>query len=529
MNKIYLKRFISRALLGLVVVAVLSACATSPSTGEPSFEVQLTKRNLQIVQGSSLDFQVQLNRNGFTDPITVTASELPAGVTAGAVTTTGSTATLRFLAADDAAQGDSKRVSIFATAGGKTSETVTTSLSVRGTPGALDTTFSGGRVTIPSFTNRARAALTPDGGIVHVASDSSGKNISLTRLTSDGKPDPNFPTRILDLAPGQSEFVGGVAVQPDGKIVVGVQLGSTQPGISSLGVARFTPQGELDPSFSGDGITTLDSSQTFSGLAVNALALGPDGKIVVVGSASIDARRFVLAARFTPDGQPSMGSSGFRFDSPETDRNSDAKEVIVAPDGSFIVAGVTQVGTSTSRGFVSRYLVDGTKDTAFGQAGHVIIDFSDNINDDIISATVTALALQPDGKIMVAGRARHASDVFDSMAVARLLPDGSRDKSFSGDGSLLLEGQTSADILLEPNGRIVVAGTTSDRDEEDFVVTRFEPDGKFDLSFGNEGRRITDFGITNDLVSTLLRASNGRLILVGSSDFINLALARYWP
>lgn len=521
MNRSNLKRFVQMVVVGLTTL--LSACATSPSVGEASFEVQLIPgRSLQIVQGSSTDFVVQLNRDRFTDPITVTASELPAGVTAGAVTTTGTTATLRFLAAADALQGETKSISIFATADGKTSETVTTSLAVRGAPGALDTTFSGGRVTMPtSAPNTAAfigAVLAPDGGIV-VVTAGADSTTTLTRLTADGKPDPNFPVRTVNLAPGR-EIIGGIVVQPDGKLIVAARLESAQLNNDfSLGVVRFTAQGELDPSFSGDGKTTLAVNSPL----VNAVTVAPDGNIVVVGSIFDGKSRKALVSRFSSDGQPNLGMGVFitdSFDSPETSE-AHANDVVVAPDGSIIVAGETRIVKSRQL-VLARYRSSGLLDPSFGASGYVIPKFGGGIN----TSTAEAVILQPDGKIIAAGSARNINNE-PLLNVIRLLPNGSFDSSFSGDGLLFLTDVFPSNLLLEPNGRIVIGGTTS-TGENDFALTRLEANGKLDLSFGNGGRQTTDFGGTNDLVRALLRTSDGRFILMGFSNN-DLALARYWP
>ncbi len=522
MNKTYLQRFTAQALLGFWVTAILSACATDPITREPSFEVQLTGRSLQIVQGSSTDFQVRLNRNRFTDPITVTASELPAGVTAGAVTTTGSIATLRFLAAADAAQGETKSVTLFATAGSKTSEAVTTALSVRGAPGALDTTFSGGRVTIPDSIDLEAAALAPDGNIILVGTNRGDTDLSLLRLTADGQPDSAFPTRTFRLAPSRT-FVGGVVVQPDGKIVVAVDLESV-PGQSSLGAVRFTAQGELDPSFSQDGIATLGGIQSSS---LGAVALAPDGSVVVAGSMFNGQNRDFLLVRFSAVGQPNLGAAGFITDSFGASNDS-ISAVAVALDSSIVVTGQTQFNNGTSRFILARYLNDGTKDGSFGEAGHFTAEF----NDDISSSAGRAIILQPDGKIIAAGFV--STSAFSGLGLIRLLPDGKADASFGDDGVTILDfepSNISADgtsLALEPNGHIVVTGTVFNFNNSDFALARLESNGKLDLSFGDEGRQTTDFGGTNDRLNTLLRSSSGRLVLVGSSGN-ELSLTRYWP
>jgi uncharacterized delta-60 repeat protein len=522
MNKHYLRRFAQTAVFGLLLI-VLSACAASPNTETElsGFQLQLPGRSLQIVQGSSTDFVVQLNRDRFTDPITVTASDLPAGVTAGAVTTTGNSATLRFLAAADAVQGDTKSISIFATADGKTSEAVTTSLAVRGAPGALDTTFGGGRVIFRSNVSLEDVALAPDGGIMLVASPSGSERFTLAKLTADGKIAPNFRSRSFNLAPGR-DFVGGLAVQSDGKIIIAMTL-EQAAGDSTLGVVRLTPTGDLDLSFSDDGIATLSGIR---GPSVSAVTLAPDGSIVLAGSMFNGQDRDILVARFNSAGGANLNLSGSITDS-FGQSNDLANAVAVTPDGSIVIAGQTQLN-GINKFILARYKTDGTKDTSFGQAGHVTVDF----NDDISSSAGQTLTLQPDGKIIAVGIA--SNSVFGGLGLVRLFPNGQPDRSFGDEGELILDFEplrvsgNGTNVILEPTGRIIVSSTASSFNGGDFALARLEPNGKLDLSFGNGGRQLTDFGGSDDRVNSLLQTSDGRLLLVGSGNN-ELKLARYWP
>jgi uncharacterized delta-60 repeat protein len=494
----------------------LTACPESPKAQPPGFSLLFDGKSLQVTQGSSTELEVRLKRDRFTDPITVTASDLPAGVTAGAVTTTGSSLTLRFLAAADAVQGDAKSVSVFATAGGTTSEVVKTPLSVRGAPGSLDTTFNGGRVTTSSSSSFVNAAFTPDDRIVLVGPSPDFATTVLARLNADGKPDSTFLIRTFDLALGQ-DFIGAVAVQGDGKIVVAFRTGADASGLSSLGVARFTPQGALDPSFSGDGIATIQAGVA---VLVKTVSIAPDGQIIVGGSIANGADREALVARFSPNGQPNLGAKGFITDSFGSSDDS-ANAVAAPPDGSIIVAGAARQ-LSQSQLVVARYRSDGSKDAAFGQDGHVRPKFG-LVND--VSARV--VALQPDGKITVVAFGQRTPDVFSGTVVARLLSSGNPDPSFSTNGTTFLDDLFPSSLIFEPSGRLVIAGTTLRTFEADFAVTRLEPNGTLDFSFGNDGRRTTDFG-GSERGLALSRTLNGRIALVGSTDD-HIALSRYWP
>jgi uncharacterized delta-60 repeat protein len=531
----FFKLRIQVGVLGLAVA--LTACPITPPSPpenpppatppqpptQSAFSLEPITTPVQITQGSSAELDVRITRDGFTDPVAVAVNDLPAGVTVGALTITGTSGKLRFLSSTDAAQGGPFSATVIATAGGKTKETKL-ELSVRGAPGALDTTFNGGRVTgLFGGVRVAGAAFTPDGKIVIALSLNSDKNFALTRFTADGKLDSTFSDgrgKIFDLAPGR-DFIGGIAVQPDGKIIVAAALEAAQVGTFSVGAARFTPDGVLDRSFARDGISTLEVG---AGPSIDAVALAPDGRIVIAGSVFNGQDRDFLLARFNPDG--SAGFDGaFRTDS-FGPSNDNALAVAIAPDGGIILAGQAQ-SNGTSQFVLARYKgSDGFKDASFGKSGHATVFF----NDEITRSSARALTVQPDGKIVAAGFA--ASVASTGMGVARLLPDGKPDSSFAAQGALILGFDPSqvvaSGVALEPNGKIVLAGDASSATNTDFALARFEPDGKLDLGFGNGGRQTTDFGGTDDRMTTLLRAADGRIVLIGSNGS-GLALARYWP
>jgi uncharacterized delta-60 repeat protein len=509
----------SLGVIGLIIG--LTACPTPSTAPEPGFSLKLLAGGVQVIQGSSAELEVSLNRDRFTDPITVTASELPAGITAGTVTTTGTVVKLRFAATLDAIQGDAKPVTVFATAGGKVSEVARASISVRGAPGALDTTFGGtGRLNFRSSGDDRfiGVALAPDGKMVMVISNFRDSLTTVLRLNPDGTTDPTLRKR-LNLASGR-ETIGGVAVQPDGKIVLAGGFEGAQTSQFSLGVARLTAQGALDSSFSDDGIFTLPVPSA----SVGAVTLAPDGSIVVAGSSFNGTDRDFLLTRVTSDGRQGFGGNGFRTDSFGTS-NDVASSVAVQADGSIILAGRAQTPVR-SQFVLARYRADGVKDSLFGQLGHVIVEFNDEIN----SAAASALAVQPDGNIVTAGFANSNSSTglrFAGMGVARLLTNGKPDLSFSSDGTLILGEDQVSGMTLEPNGRILIGGFATGVGGQDFALTRLEPNGKLDLGFGIGGRQVTDFGGTDDRVVSLLLAGDGRLILAGSSDG-DIAFARYW-
>jgi uncharacterized delta-60 repeat protein len=322
--------------------------------------------------------------------------------------------------------------------------------------GSLDAGFGAGGVVTTDLgaTDQAFAVVVqPDGKIL--AAGRRGSDVGLARYNPDGSADSTFGTGGRATANfGGTELALAAAIQPDGKIVVAGR--SNAGGNFDFLVARFNPDGSLDPSFGAGGRVTTD----FSGGSVDrafALALGPDGKIVVAG----DSDANFAVARYNPDGSldAAFGAGGKVI---TTFGGADqASSLGIQADGKIVVAGHTDNGTSTDFA-VARYNPDGSLDAAFGSGGRVTTNFTGS-SDDVASAA----AIQFDGKIVVAGNAE------ENFAVARYNPDGSLDVTFGTEGKVTsdLGGEDVAHAMaLQADGQIVVVGESSDN----FALARYQ-------------------------------------------------------
>jgi uncharacterized delta-60 repeat protein len=174
----------------------------------------------------------------------------------------------------------------------------------------------------------------------------------------------------------------------------------------------------------------------------------------------------------------------------------------------------------------------GDLDTSFGSNGMVRTSFGSGT-----SGVVNAVAIQPDGKIVMAGTSFGASGDED-FAVARYLPDGTLDTSFSGDGRVSTDFGNSFDqgmaIAIQADGKLVVAGGSAVPGSQwDFAVARYFPNGAPDHSFGGDGKVRTNFegsppSGSDDFPRALIIQPDGKLVVVGGSDS-DVALARYLP
>lgn len=355
--------------------------------------------------------------------------------------------------------------------------------------GSLDPTFgSHGRVTTRLVSDR-----TPTGPAWALARQRDGKiiaaghgfpgTIALVRYSRSGRLDPGFGTGGIvqtKFSDSERHSVGAydVVLQPDGKIVaVGAYLASQQGRLpdEAFALVRYRSDGTLDPSFGTGGKVT-----TATGGVAHAVALQPDGKIVVAGSSERSSRAFAVA-RYRTDGSldPTFGSAGIvetRLGSPEPDG---AWAVMLQRDGKIVVVVTRHVFT------LVRYNRNGTLDSSFGSRGIVKTGFGAGS-----FASAKAAALQRDGRIVVVGwYYRYPKWEF---ALARFRANGSLDRSFGVGGRVTTSFRSAAPktlrgredsahaVAIQPDGMIVVAGegginkvTTREPRKTKFEIARY--------------------------------------------------------
>src|SRR5262245_12272309 len=280
-----------------------------------------------------------------------------------------------------------------------------------------------------------------------------------------GNLDPAFGTDgVARASLGSSDSGEAIALQRDGKIVV---AGSALKGISWVfALARFSPDGSLDRSFGACGTTTTAFA---TDAYAHAVALQPDGKIVVVGQVSYST---LALARYRPDGSldPSFGSGGKLMLS--IGDSSFGYGIAIEPDGKIVIVGAAAVGSSD--GFaVVRLNPNGSPDPGFGSNGVTITKIDEG-------SGAWAVALQPDGKIVAAGYSAQTIG-FSRFAVARYDAQGSLDVSFGVNGTVTTPGHEYGGLAnalaVQPDGKIVVAGNDSSRGLARLRLTR---DGALD-------------------------------------------------
>jgi uncharacterized delta-60 repeat protein len=185
----------------------------------------------------------------------------------------------------------------------------------------------------------------------------------------------------------------------------------------------------------------------------------------------------------------------------------------IQSDGKIVVAGYSQNDAGAFDFVVVRYNADGSPDTSFNGDGIVTTDIGGPIEEG------RSIVIQSDGKIVVAGSSV-IGGTFD-FAVARYNADGSPDTSFNGDGIVTtgIGGSDlfAASIAIQSDGKFVVAGYSQIGDTFDFVVVRYNADGSPDTSFNGDGIVTTNIGGQLDFANTAAIQSDGKIVVAGYS------------
>jgi uncharacterized delta-60 repeat protein len=393
--------------------------------------------------------------------------------------------------------------------------------------GALDTGFGkAGSVLVAPPAGAGEwpgaQAVQPDGKIVVAGTAAPARNgyaILLLRLLPDGRLDPTFGTggrvwtdlvtlgtplqgAVLDDVALGSSSASAVAVQPDGRIVVG---GATQSGASTaFAVLRYRPDGRPDETFGSGGLVVTDfDSATNDG--VGALAVLSDGRILAAGAGAGAA----ALARYQRDGQLDLGFGPDRSGTATTrDRGLlNALSLGVEPGGKLLVAGQAGVPGGPFDFGLARFSADGALDDSFGDRGIVTTDLGST------GEWAAGVAPGPAGSVVAAGASG------SSFAVARYRADGRLDKEFGAGGITKAGPDLGGAHGLVPlaDGRLLLVGERLVGENREVTIARYRPDGAVDTSFGQGGAVGTDVTpVHDDGVAANLYPGN-RLVVAGTS------------
>ncbi|MDQ1518225.1 MAG: hypothetical protein QOE80_4055 [Actinomycetota bacterium] len=337
---------------------------------------------------------------------------------------------------------------------------------------------------------------------------------------------------------GTYDWAYAAAVQPDGGIVAaGVTNGA---GTYDFALTRYHPDGSTDPSFGDGGKVTTDFGTSFDW--AYAAVIQPDGKIVAGGVTDASGSRDFALARYNPDGSldPGFGTAGLVIANLRPLSADTIFGLALQPDGKILAGGTTFPDTVALRPngdfMLARYTADGSPDATFGVGGVVTTDFGKESWDE-----ARALALQPDGSILLGGSTNNGSGpgvLFgaDNLALARYTRQGILDASFGNGGKVVVDGGSMVEAIralaLGPDGTIVAAGFVNGEHRGDLLLARFDRFGAIDPAFGTGGMTVTDFGSKSDRLEAVALQPDGWIVAAGqvatepNADF---AAVRYDP
>ena len=393
---------------------------------------------------------------------------------------------------------------------GKVDLTITGPGGVRGVRSVdVDTTADGTRSTATYTFDAPGSSWGPEDNGAYTVTLNAGEVKDASGKGATGGP-ASFTVNVPRPEPVDPGFGGGstvstgivaeaVVAQDDGKILVAGRTGDLAAGRSQAVLQRFNADGTPDPTFGVRGrvVTAAGANDAFYALAVR------DGQIVAAGTRGGD----VLVSRFTPGGAPDAGFG--KGGSAVTDfgaADDAAYAVALAPDASVLVAAGPGGNFA-----LARFGPAGTPDPAFGQGGKQLFDLG---GADVPGA----VAVQDDGKAVVVGTSDGKVAVVRVRADGEADPTFSGDgllllDALAARADAANFADRSTAVALQPDGKLLLANRSAGGD---FAVARLTADGKFDASFGAAGVSTIDFGGEDDADAVLVQ-DTGEILVIGTT------------
>ena len=312
-------------------------------------------------------------------------------------------------------------------------------------------------------------------------------------LAAPATPDPGFGTDgavVTDLA-GRDPLAAGMLLDSAGRPVVVAKTGAME-----LGLMRRAPDG-------APGFATTASLGIGEASLLTDVVEQPGGGYVAGGwiERSPGGRRFALV-RFGDAGEFDAGF-GVVTDTPGAG-DDEIRALAIQPDGRIVAAG-----RSGSRIGVARYAQDGTPEPSFPR----LHDFT-----SVTEERANGVVVEPSGRILLAGTGVVGGD--RRFLLAALTPDGAIDATFGAGGLVTLDpgdGEAAVrSVERQPDGKLLVAGTTDGAGTGGGVVARFLPDGTPDIGFSTDG--IARVGVPGVIVEDVAVQPDGKVVAVGAVE-----------
>lgn len=374
--------------------------------------------------------------------------------------------------------------------------------------GTLDTSFGiSGIVSISNAINTTFNNIIKDEDGRYLLTGTNNQNIAVWRVSSEGELDPTFSNN------GMFEYDGGgtieaiyqLLLQSDGKIIA---IGTSHDGVDRyMTVLRLNDTGTLDNSFGTNGVV-LYGAGTTSDTGYGGM-IDSSGRLVVTGISSSGGNDMAIW-RYDSSGNldPTFGSGGVVLDG-STLSTDNGRNIVENADGKYLI-----IGGGDSDAIIWRYNADGTPDTSYGNNGFTRYD---NGGYD----SVGPYHLSSNGTLTVAGSSHNGTD--HDMLMLQYDASGTLVSTFGTGGVVRYHGGVGYDgasgLKIDTAGNFVLTGASENATDRDLIVWRYNKDGAVDSGFGTNGIVLYNHGNTTDeRGNALLIESNGNIIVAGLVD-----------
>ncbi len=331
--------------------------------------------------------------------------------------------------------------------------------------------------------------------------------------------------KVFSLGSNVLNYGDNITLQPDGKIIMtGATFDGGLGGLTKLGVCRLLPDGAFDPTFGVGGISKVDlGTLGYNGGFEPEIVLQSDGSMYINGftqdgaGTGDDMLICKLLGNGNPD--PSFGTGGkvwvdlFGGGSPDA-----AYAITTDASGNVYACGSTRTGGTpfTNDLAIIKVTSAGVLDPSFSGDGKLLLDVSGSWDFGY------GIHVRSDGKIIIGGYAGIPANFF----AVRLLPDGSYDNSFSGDGKVTVDifGQNVADevwgMSVDPDGKILLVGDGIDASAGSIskgAIVRLTADGVPDVTFDGDGIATFALSTSYNVLRSIIRLSDGRYVAAGEA------------
>jgi uncharacterized delta-60 repeat protein len=385
------------------------------------------------------------------------------------------------------------------------------------TNGTIDSSYGKNGFSVTVEMTNPSAVLQSDGKIVVVgASSSFNSDFIAARFTTDGQLDVSFGNKGVTItdAGSETDALSSVAIQGNGKIVAGGQ--TSRNGINQFALIRYNKDGTVDSSYGSQGLVITNFGNA---CYINSIALQTDNKVVAVGNYNNGSASDFAIARYLKTGALDTTFNGNGEVASNFGNSDNAIAVAIDTNGKIVVGGYYTDPSYNSHFEIARYATNGSLDSSFNGSGVTGTNFGNN------QEFLAAMALQSNGEIIAGGNVYHPADgtTIPEFALARFTVNGLVDSTFGTNGQVLdpvgsFDPDNMNCLEIAPNGQILSGGSTISNNFSFFALSRFNPNGSPDSSFGLDGNLLGYYPGNGVVYIGAMVQNDGKIVVNGSTS-----------